>query len=1048
MSVPLEITVFAKTGGPLTKRISLAADGSIKSDGSACVMAKGSARRFSFTEMQQYSELLIALKPNEAIVGGALRPDLPDEVKVITKRKLNGAAHPGVIARTTDFINYRPGRAALAPIDFDLKGMPTAVAAAMDALGGLWPALVSVCAPLAGVERLERASTSTGLFHASTGEPFNGNGGRHVYVRVVDGTDIERFLKALHERCWLKGLGWMMIGTAGQLLERSIVDRVCGTPERLMFEGPPVLIDPVAQNKAARHPIVIEGDALDTVATCPPLTVIELAKLRELRAKEEHRLASDAATARELFIDRQSRQLAQRTGMDLHRARKTIERRCAGVLLPDVELQFDDPELAGKSVADVLVDPARFEGETLADPLEGLEYGVCKARIMRRADGSVWINSFAHGRTTYELKLDFVTVKTALQKAAKDEVADLLVRLVLAADLDDDEIEELRNIASGTTGINKRTLDRKIKNARREVDLRRAQLERDRRAAERRDPRPQIPAPRSDAPWLPEMAALSDALGKASDPEPPMRDIDGVVVQIRVRRVPNLHAFSATGANEEETEEIRLPPAEQPLLTRLSEPQLAELIERHIDYVDDTGRSVHLANTFVHHFHTRPDDNALPLAVSIATLPLVLGDGTLLNGRGLDRDRGIVFRIPAELSVILPDKVDCTPHSAAEAMRFLTDEWLCDVATSYTGKCTLIAAALSVIERSLLPDRPVFWVTAGRRGGGKTTTLIMLLVAVTGIRPAAAAWSPNEEERRKALLAYLLEALPALIWDNIPHGAKISCPHIERSCTTALYSDRKLGVSETIATSAATIHFFTGNNVGPQRDFASRSLQIRLQVDRADPENRQFNHPNPIGWTEAHRGRILAALYTVLLGNPLFRGKGKPAQTRFKTWWSLIGQAVEYASRAHKAYADRGEIKPRVGCPPEAVSFKKLFLAQEDEDDASSDLADALVILANKWPSDEPFRAADVAKEINMTGDWATEDARERASVLREFFFPKLPATQAVTPNATSKQLRCHRDEPVSHNGETFILKSKKDTHEKLLNFYVHRFKSETPSDG
>jgi hypothetical protein len=235
----------------------------------------------------------------------------------------------------------------------------------------------------------------------------------------------------------------------------------------------------------------------------------------------------------------------------------------------------------------------------------------------------------------------------------------------------------------------------------------------------------------------------------------------------------------------------------------------------------------------------------LPLAVGIATLPLVLGDGTLLKGCGLDRERGIVFRIPAELSIVLPNKVECTPEAVAEAMRFLADEWLCDVASSYTGKCTLIAAALSVIERSLLPDRPVFWVTAGRRGGGKTTALIMLMVAVTGIRPAAAAWSPNEEERRKALLAYLLEALPALIWDNIPHGAKISCPHIERSCTTVFYSDRKLGVSETIATSAATIHFFTGNNVGPQRDFASRSLQIRLEVDRADPENRDFAHPRP-----------------------------------------------------------------------------------------------------------------------------------------------------------------------------------------------------------
>ena len=49
---------------------------------------------------------------------------------------------------------------------------------------------------------------------------------------------------------------------------------------------------------------------------------------------------------------------------------------------------------------------------------------------------------------------------------------------------------------------------------------------------------------------------------------------------------------------------------------------------------------------------------------------------------------------------------DCTPERVQAAMEFLCDEWLCDVATDYTGKCTIIAAALTLIERSLLPDRP------------------------------------------------------------------------------------------------------------------------------------------------------------------------------------------------------------------------------------------------------------------------------------------------------------------------------------------------------
>ena len=45
MSEPIELVVFSKKGGPLTKRITLTADGKIASDGSACTMARGRAER-------------------------------------------------------------------------------------------------------------------------------------------------------------------------------------------------------------------------------------------------------------------------------------------------------------------------------------------------------------------------------------------------------------------------------------------------------------------------------------------------------------------------------------------------------------------------------------------------------------------------------------------------------------------------------------------------------------------------------------------------------------------------------------------------------------------------------------------------------------------------------------------------------------------------------------------------------------------------------------------------------------------------------------------
>jgi hypothetical protein len=391
---------------------------------------------------------------------------------------------------------------------------------------------------------------------------------------------------------------------------------------------------------------------------------------------------------------------------------------------------------------------------------------------------------------------------------------------------------------------------------------------------------------------------------------------------------------------------------------------------------------------------------------------------------------------------LLPRPENCTEAAVAEAMRFLCDEWLCDVAADYVGKCVLLAAALSIIERSLLPDRPVFFVTAGRRGSGKTTALIMLLVAVTGIRPAAAAWSPNEEERRKSLLAYFLEAIPSIIRDNIPRGARISCPHIEKACTAAFYSDRRLGVSEIVAVAASVIQAFTGNNISPKGDLASRALQVRLNVDRADPENRTFVHPDPIAWTETHRGQILHALFVLLLGNPAIRpGANLVPQTRFKVWWRLVGSAIEHAAIQHAKWNAGREVETPSASRPVPINFRDLFVDQEQGEEESASLADVLDSLSRKWPAESKFHAADIAKIINDTSQWRTDDEVERSAILRELLFADAQPNTTVTAKATGKRLSRHVGEPVMHGTKTLILKEVRDRSagpKGALAYYVH----------
>jgi hypothetical protein len=188
----------------------------------------------------------------------------------------------------------------------------------------------------------------------------------------------------------------------------------------------------------------------------------------------------------------------------------------------------------------------------------------------------------------------------------------------------------------------------------------------------------------------------------------------------------------------------------------------------------------------------------------------------------------------------------------------------------------------------------------------------MISMAVLGYRAAAGAWSPNAEERRKALFSYLLEGVPFLVWDNLPRGLMVSCPSIEKALTAETYTDRFLGETRSPTAPAFMIQSFTGNNIGAKGDLSSRKLDIQLTVDRTDPENRAFRHPDPIGWTQENRARILQAIYVLLLGSPR-RAKGNHGTppTRFKGWWDLVGSAVEHAAQLATKLTD-----PLKECPP------------------------------------------------------------------------------------------------------------------------------------
>jgi hypothetical protein len=161
----------------------------------------------------------------------------------------------------------------------------------------------------------------------------------------------------------------------------------------------------------------------------------------------------------------------------------------------------------------------------------------------------------------------------------------------------------------------------------------------------------------------------------------------------------------------------------------------------------------------------------------------------------------------------------------------------------------------------------------------------------------------------------------------------------------------------------------------------------------------------------------LRALYTILLGNPtLKKRRGAPMRTRFKTWYRLVGSAVEYAAK--------------LANPDYEVDFQKLFLTSDDEDEDSTSLADALAIMAKQWPVTSD--AAEVARLVN-------DQANQDGAALREFLYPGAPTFYATSPKSVAKRLKKHLDEPVKCGERTPILRRMEDLHNKTWRYSVER---------
>ena len=398
----VKVTGFRKDNGPITKHIELV-NGKIANDSSNCFMTSGAAWLVELDSATAIAAFINNHGPNEAYALGRIKDGHPARVRVVTAAKLNEAkGDPAVIARTKNYLIFPEGEPGLVLLDIDLKGMPEAAKRRIKERGGVWGVLCEVLPPLGSVARVVRPSTSHGLRNRKTGETYPHSGGFHAAVPVTDASDIPRFLSDLHDRLWLDGFGWGIVSAAGSFLERSLIDRFVGSPERLIFEGAPIIEPPLEQER--RDAVAHEGDVLDMKLACPPLTDAEKDEVKQLKDAEAARLKPEMDKARAEWSEGHIKRRVA-SGMTEAEAKAEVDRLIdTRELSGDFPLPFDDPRLTGATVVEVVAAPDKYINKTLSDPFEGRSYGRGKAILYRTDNGSLIIHSFAHGGVLYGLK--------------------------------------------------------------------------------------------------------------------------------------------------------------------------------------------------------------------------------------------------------------------------------------------------------------------------------------------------------------------------------------------------------------------------------------------------------------------------------------------------------------------------------------------------------------------------------------------------------------------------------------------------------------------
>lgn len=280
----------------------------------------------------------------------------------------------------------------------------------------------------------------------------------------------------------------------------------------------------------------------------------------------------------------------------------------------------------------------------------------------------------------------------------------------------------------------------------------------------------------------------------------------------------------------------------------------------------------------------------------ICTAPTLRHDGSILEAEGYDAETGLFLDFGGEEFPPVPQSP--TREDARDALRRVFDGVFAGFPfVKPEHRAVALALPLTAAIRHALRTAPAFAISATTMGTGKSLLVDAACMISTGVPALSVAYTSDDAEMQKRLLAVLVESASHLSIDNIdtPVESSILCSAL----TQPTIKGRILGETATVTASTATTVTLTGNNLQVAGDMATRVMQVELDAGVERPEDREFER-NLYDWIPTNRASLVVDLLTVLRAYVV---AGTPSQGftrwgRFEDWSDWVRAALVWAGEA------------------------------------------------------------------------------------------------------------------------------------------------------